>query len=421
MRNIIYILTILIYSFLCSGQASIPVKVIEKRKAIYNTNSGNKGKFLAVNNGTCINVYNTGLFDLSYSINISTSSIDFSDFSDLLICGDTEGQVHLYQGEALIRKFQAHPLKITKVKLNKSNNLIATTSIDSTIKIWSLGKNELVAKLKYQTGLITDFQFTMDNLHLISSTSIGEVVVWDYKKDTIISTLKSHKKIARSIAISPDGKTFASCGDDGKIIIYPNYNEYYELTKTHNNNMVVDIEFLNKDFILSIGHDHKLIMNNINLLKENKKKINYFYPIEIIKQSGDKYLNDIEISNNLNFIAISTLGNGVIFKEYFNSYPQHELTLSVGGHTKIVKGPQEFRVFLANYCQIKGAITNYEAIKNAWIVDTYNDNKTEIEINERGSFSTEAELPAAENKFNLIIENVDINLLQLKFEFKIIK
>ena len=63
--------------------------------------------------------------------------------------------------------------------------------------------------------------YSIDGRFIFAALSNGAVQVWDANtKEDIDKPRRSHSSIVRSISCSPNGRFFASTGDDGKICIY---------------------------------------------------------------------------------------------------------------------------------------------------------------------------------------------------------
>ena len=58
----------------------------------------------------------------------------------------------------------------------------------------------------------------------------GEVFVWDLAKQKVIKTFKAHHGYTRGIALSPDGKTLATGGNDQVIRLWD--TKTFENTRT---------------------------------------------------------------------------------------------------------------------------------------------------------------------------------------------
>jgi WD40 repeat protein len=411
------------------GQVLKSKKTVENNKVIYNTVFGNGGKALAINDRKQINIYNTDSFTFKYSINARTYSMDFSNSSELLVFGNTDGQILLFEKNIQITYIPACKSKITCIKLSHSDKVVATSCDESIIKIWSLDSKNLVSEYNCKEGIITDIEFTLDDLYLIASTSSGQVLVWDYIHNNITEIFQSHKGWVRGLAICPDSLRFASCGDDRKIIIYSlARKDYYILEKSHQE-MIMDIQFVNSNYLLSIGHDERIVLNNINLLTPDanmsSSKKNYNYSIKLNGLSGDKYPSNVSVSDNIKQIAVSTLGKGVVLTDYFNHFISEPHLIDIFGldnkFTQNIKTRDNVYNTKRNSCLIDMKLSRPESIKNVWLHYLNNDSTIKITFDRRGVCKNKLVLLDKYNDYDIAIEDIDSQLDLVKYSFRVIK
>ncbi len=410
-------------------QVLISEKTLENGKVIYNTVFGHEGKSLAINDRNQINIYNTDSFEKIYSIHTKAFSMDFSNNSELLVCGNTGGQILLFENDIPIISIPAYKSKITCIKLSHSDKVVATSCKESVIKIWSLDSKSLVSEYNCKEGIITDLEFSLDDLYLIASTSTGYVFVWDYINNNIIGIFPSHKGWVRGLAICPDSLRFASCGDDGKIIIYSlGRKDYYILEKSHQE-MIMDIQFVNRNYLLSIGHDNRIVLNNINLLapdvNEPLSEKNYKYSIKLNGLSGDKYPSSISVSDHVKQIAVSTLGNGVVLTDYFNGFISEPHLIEIFGldnkFTQSLKTRDTVYNTKKNSCLIDMKLSRPESIKNVWLHSINNDSTIKLSFDKRGVCKNKLVLQDEYNDYDIAIEDIDSQLDVVKYSFRVIK
>src|SRR5450432_1950504 len=62
--------------------------------------------------------------------------------------------------------------------------------------------------------------WSTEHNQLLSAGTDGTVRWWDPEQGVPLATVQAHEAWARTVRISPDGKTLASCGDDGTIQLW---------------------------------------------------------------------------------------------------------------------------------------------------------------------------------------------------------
>jgi WD40 repeat protein len=62
--------------------------------------------------------------------------------------------------------------------------------------------------------------WSTEHNQLLSAGTDGTVRWWDPEQGVPLATVQAHEAWARTVRVSPDGKTLASCGDDGTISLW---------------------------------------------------------------------------------------------------------------------------------------------------------------------------------------------------------
>ncbi|RKU24830.1 hypothetical protein C6503_00105 [Candidatus Poribacteria bacterium] len=100
------------------------------------------------------------------------------------------------------------------------NTLLASGSLDGTVKLWDVVTQTDVATLKGHIGWIASVAFSPNGILLASGSPDGTVRLWNVKTHTNIATLEWHAKQVTSVAFSPDGTTLAAGASDGTIKLW---------------------------------------------------------------------------------------------------------------------------------------------------------------------------------------------------------
>lgn len=111
------------------------------------------------------------------------------------------------------------------VRFSPCGTTLAAAAFDGTVRRWDFTGAEPVelARLPGHDGWVSSIAFHTDKTRLFSADSWGRLICWDYtskspKKLWVIPA--AHDGWARKLAISPDGKTLASCGKDGFVRLW---------------------------------------------------------------------------------------------------------------------------------------------------------------------------------------------------------
>jgi WD40 repeat protein len=109
---------------------------------------------------------------------------------------------------------------VTTVAFSPDGKMVATGSVDRTIKLWDLTSRGELNSLGETTGWIWSLSFAPDGKTLIS-TATGDLTgtLWDLASGHQFAALPNHPGMAGRIQFSPDGKTLASVSPAAKRIL----------------------------------------------------------------------------------------------------------------------------------------------------------------------------------------------------------
>ncbi|MDZ8189829.1 MAG: AAA-like domain-containing protein [Nostoc sp. ChiSLP02] len=114
--------------------------------------------------------------------------------------------------------FSGHTAAVIAVDISPDSSLIASGSIDRTIKLWRRDGTE-VATLKGHTGAVRAIAFSPDGQILASAGEDGSIKLWQ-RDGTLLNSFKAHTASIWGIAFSPDGQFLASGSWDTTVKIW---------------------------------------------------------------------------------------------------------------------------------------------------------------------------------------------------------
>lgn len=428
MRKInLLILASFSFSIICFGQKIEKFQVIEKGENVSNINFGKLNDLYVLGQNEQVKRINIDSIIQSYTFNVNAKCIGISNSNKDLVLGTSDGNLFFFNNQELVKNFKANHKQITSISFSQSDKYLATSSLDSTIKIWSTKTYDLLAVINTNSDLVTDIEFSLEDEFLVYSTNNGKIAIWNLNGNDLFTTYQISKNWIRSIAICPDSTKFAVCGDDKKITILSFKNkEYYQLKKSHRN-IITGIQFINKDYLLSIGHDNRVTLNNINIPTE-KSELKHFkgyprYKGYFYDLAGDKYFSDLTISNEKKLVAISSYGKGITMTNYFHNLIEnpHEIRIKEIDNNPVdtVNVESEFNVKKKS-CVVKGRITRPEEIKNVWLYFVNDDKKIKLKFNKKGEFQTQVPILKEIYDFTIIVEDWDKYLNTVKYDFRLV-
>jgi WD40 repeat protein len=119
----------------------------------------------------------------------------------------------------MLRTLEGHDAGIDVLAAFSRKHLLASVSLDGTIKLWSLPKGELTNTLPGPTGMACGLATTPDGKVLASANVDGRVVFMSPPAWKPIKTLQTGFR-STAFVIAPDGKMLALAGSDGRITLW---------------------------------------------------------------------------------------------------------------------------------------------------------------------------------------------------------
>ncbi|MDZ8258892.1 AAA-like domain-containing protein [Nostoc sp. ChiQUE01b] len=119
--------------------------------------------------------------------------------------------------------FSGHTASVMAVNVSPDSSLIASASMDRTIKLWRRD-GKLVATLKGHQGAVRAVAFSPDGQILASASEDGTIKLWRHDAKNalwrISRTFKGHTASVWGVAFSPDGQTIASASWDTTVRVW---------------------------------------------------------------------------------------------------------------------------------------------------------------------------------------------------------
>jgi WD40 repeat protein len=111
------------------------------------------------------------------------------------------------------KTYREHTKELWAVRFSPDGKLLASGSVDSTVRIWREDSGHFVQALKQPIG-ITTLDFSPDGKYIVTGSYDEIVRIWDWANNKVVRELKGHKGTIWSVVFSADGKRIASSGED---------------------------------------------------------------------------------------------------------------------------------------------------------------------------------------------------------------
>jgi WD40 repeat protein len=153
------------------------------------------------------------------------SSIALSPDGRMVVTGSYDRTVIVWQLSTgrILHLLGGHTGRVYGVDVSPDGKLVASGSGDKTVKLWKLSNGSLLRTLGGWFGghaqSVLTVAFSPNKRTLVSGSSDRSVKVWQVSSGKELRTLTGYSSAVRAIAVSPDGKLFASGGTDGALRI----------------------------------------------------------------------------------------------------------------------------------------------------------------------------------------------------------
>lgn len=193
------------------------------------------------------------------------TSLDFSPVKgeNQIVSGSMDGTVTLWNLNGKPEwKNKYHNLPIKSVRFSNNGKKIAVTSDDGTISIIDKKNSTKLESLKSHNDTVSSAIFSpIENI--IASASLDKTVkIWDLSNRQNETTLK-HSSLVNSVEFSPTGKVIATGSEDGKIRFWSKEGKNL-LDIADHKAPVNDIKFISENQIASAGNDKSIKLWSIN-------------------------------------------------------------------------------------------------------------------------------------------------------------
>ena len=139
-------------------------------------------------------------------------------------------------------KVEGHTESVGSLAFKPNSYLLASASLDKTIRIWDVGdRNNLrhVRTLRGHTSWVSSVAWSPDGRTLASGSHDGTVRLWNPNNGINFAVLRGHTEAAASVAWSPDGRILVSGSYDDTVRLWdPDTHVTLHVLRGHTGNVV---------------------------------------------------------------------------------------------------------------------------------------------------------------------------------------
>jgi WD40 repeat protein len=152
-----------------------------------------------------------------------------------------------------------HTNSVNAVSFSPDGKLLATGSVDNTVKLWDTTTGKEIQTLSGHTNSVNAVSFSPDGKRLATGSSDKTVKLWDTTTGKEIKTLTGHKKWVTAVSFSPDGKLLATGSSDKTLKLWDTTTGKEIQTLAGHTNLVTAVSFSPDGKLLATGSSDKTL------------------------------------------------------------------------------------------------------------------------------------------------------------------
>ena len=206
---------------------------------------------------------NTGIVKLATTFtahNHIVQAVRFSPDANLLATASVDSTVKIWNRETgVVVQTLKHPAAISYMDYSKDGRLIVTGSYDSKVRLWDAKNGTLVKEFVGHDRTIWHVAFNHDATLIASSGDDAIVRIWEVASGKLVHALKGHSLTVWSVKFSPDGTKLATGSFDNTLKIWNVANGKLLRDINAHSEAIVDLAFSNNGQTLATTSDDKTI------------------------------------------------------------------------------------------------------------------------------------------------------------------
>lgn len=175
----------------------------------------------------------------------NVTAVAFAPDGSLLASASLDQTIKIWSTTnwACLQTMSGHTNGVSSVAFSPNGQKIVSGSVDGTVKIWNRAGGNCLVTIPAHALPVTATVFSTDGSLVISGSDDGTVRLWSAADGSAVGTLGGQNYFIGAVAISPDGTLCASAGGDETIQVRNTSNGSLVQTLAANTNYVSSLAF----------------------------------------------------------------------------------------------------------------------------------------------------------------------------------
>ncbi len=197
-----------------------------------------------------------------------------------------QGNVEVFDAETgglVWENFQAHFRLIVDASISPDSTLLATPSIDQTVRVWELKSGKQMIQPLQHDGGPWHSVFSPDMMKLVTATDHNDIRVWDLNNGKLLSSPTNIGSDPGAVSFSKSGSHIRTLNKEGKIFEFETKNASIDPILLTHENQILDFDVNpNGDRMVSVSKDGVVnlwslspmkLLNSFNTIKEARLSV----------------------------------------------------------------------------------------------------------------------------------------------------
>jgi WD40 repeat protein len=146
-------------------------------------------------------------------------SLDFSPDGNLIASGSIDNTMRIWdvREARLLRTMHGHPFPILTLKFAPNGSFIITGSTDSIGRVWRVSNGNLIGTLEGHAGWLNSLDISSDGGLIATSADDYTVRLWRFLDAKLVQTIDEGMSIVSEVTFTPDGNQLAWSESNGNV------------------------------------------------------------------------------------------------------------------------------------------------------------------------------------------------------------